>query len=82
MLSKSKAGYPKGFCVEERDISWLCMGTVQGMCFVVLDTRKTTVNSAKETSPRSSQRMNRKLGMRMILLSTIDNTGETLEVSD
>jgi len=52
------------------------------MCFVILNTREATVNGTKEMSLKSGQRMNRKPGTRMTLLSTMSNTGETLEVSD
>jgi len=52
------------------------------MCFVALDARKATVNSAKEMSLRNSQRTDRKPGMGITLLSTMSNTGEALEVSN
>jgi len=82
MLSGSKAGCLKRFRIEKRDIGRLRMRTMRCVCFVALDTGKTTVNGTKETRSRSSRRPNRKTGTGMTLLGAMSNTRETLEVAD
>jgi len=82
MLSKSEAGHPKRFHIEKRDINWLRMRTMQGVCLVTLDTGEATVNGTKETRSSSSRRPDRKLGTGMTFLGTVSNARETLEVAN
>jgi len=60
MLSGSKAGYPKRLHVEKRDIGWLYIRTMRGMCLVALNAGGATINSAKEMRSSSSRRPDRK----------------------
>jgi len=81
-LSGSEAGRPKRLHVEKRDIGWLHMRTMRGMCLVALNAGEATVNSAKKMRSSSSRRPDRKIETGMTLLSAISNTRETLEVAD